>query len=586
MWTPKRLYTLRLAILIQLGYRITFLMLDKDVFDIYTVIPGIMHSMVLLQFLYALLQDFCAHIYLKFYWALYVTRAAFGPVVLYLLMLFNNDASSSDTTVPAVFTGMFGAVCLFFPPVFTLLSASYFKSKRQLEQGDDPFPAFRRFPASTLAVALMAICYVLIFALTVVRVLLDGVQIDQSIRFSSAGIRVLTTGVDMIVVEAAPILLLTIFETIRQQPTVSFYWLVLNNPEFDPDRARTIPWRDIVHVRHVARGGHKNISLGYWCTAQVIIAQPIDAATSGATQAHSFNQRLFALYDEAFLLLSLQHPNIVTLFGVTVVSHGERRRLPALIMEAALCTLDTRLTEGFSDISSSDKLRMMRDIGCALNFLHDRGVTHNDIKADNILVAQDGHTLKIADLSSVRTHEFSASAAAPEVLARCLSPADRSQAYEVARHQRRIQDVRWDWQGAMDSILRRTWAPASREADVYSCGLVFVRILTGERCIYEQSGQTLLSLFLLKLTLAPSHFRDQASGRSGELLVGAIADCFDEEAGDQLQSIVQRCYSSMPGLRPTAREVLDSIAALDIDAVPLGNGLSINGGMPEPIVFQ
>lgn len=65
MWTPKRLYTLRLAILIQLGCsciaspliitdRITFMKLDKDVFDIYTVIPGIMHAIVLLQFLFAL----------------------------------------------------------------------------------------------------------------------------------------------------------------------------------------------------------------------------------------------------------------------------------------------------------------------------------------------------------------------------------------------------------------------------------------------------------------------------------------------------------------------------------------------------
>lgn len=67
MWTPKRLYTLRLALLIQLTCahtiiacaltnidRITFLILDKDVFNIYTVIPGIMYAMVLLHFLYAL----------------------------------------------------------------------------------------------------------------------------------------------------------------------------------------------------------------------------------------------------------------------------------------------------------------------------------------------------------------------------------------------------------------------------------------------------------------------------------------------------------------------------------------------------
>lgn len=93
--------------------------------------------------------------YLRFYWVLYGLRAAFGPIVLYLLMLFNDDAfaPSGSTAVPAVLTGMFSAVCLFFPPVFSLLSMSYFKSKRLLEQGHDPFPAFRRFPASPIAVS-------------------------------------------------------------------------------------------------------------------------------------------------------------------------------------------------------------------------------------------------------------------------------------------------------------------------------------------------------------------------------------------------------------------------------------------------
>ena len=72
----------------------------------------------------------------------------------------------------------------------------------------------------------------MIFALTVVRAVLDGVQIDATIRNSSAGQQVLTTGIDLFVAEVIPMLLLTVFETLRQQPTISFYWLVLNNPEF------------------------------------------------------------------------------------------------------------------------------------------------------------------------------------------------------------------------------------------------------------------------------------------------------------------------------------------------------------------
>ncbi len=332
----------------------------------------------------------------------------------------------------------------------------------------------------------------------------------------------------------------------------------------DPDRGRAIPWRDIVQGRHVARGGHKEISLGRWCATSVILAKPIEQV--GHIAPHIFNKRLFALYDEAFLLMSLQHPNIISLFGVTAVSQSERQRLPALVMEAAMCTLDTRLTDGFGDITSLDKLQMMGDIASALTFLHERGVTHNDIKPDNILVAQDGHTLKIADLSSVRTHEFSPSATAPEILGRCMTPAEHAQAYDIARHQRRHHETRAAaWQSSMDVLLGTRWAPASRAADVYSCGLVFCRILTGERTIYELGSQTLLSLFLLKLTLPPTHFRDAASGRSGELLDAAVGDCFDEDAGAVLRAMVQRCYSVLPSMRPNAREILEAICSLNLD---------------------
>ena len=72
----------------------------------------------------------------------------------------------------------------------------------------------------------------------------------------------------------------------------------------------------------------------------------------------SFNKRLFTLYDEAFLMTSLQHPNIIALFGVTVVSHTERHLLPALVLEAALCTLESRLMDNYDTLVSSDKVRL------------------------------------------------------------------------------------------------------------------------------------------------------------------------------------------------------------------------------------
>ena len=89
---------------------------------------------------------------MKFYWALYILRAAFGPCILFVLLLFSDNVGSSSESIPIVYIAMFGTIAFFFPPVFYLLSRAYFLSKHRLALGHDPFPAFRRFPASNVAV--------------------------------------------------------------------------------------------------------------------------------------------------------------------------------------------------------------------------------------------------------------------------------------------------------------------------------------------------------------------------------------------------------------------------------------------------
>jgi hypothetical protein len=150
----------------------------------------------------------------------------------------------------------------------------------------------------------------------------------------------------------------------------------------------------------------------------------------------------------------------------------------------------------------------------------------------------------------------------------------------------------------MDVILRGDLPLASKPADIYACGLVFCTILTGERTIYEATNQTLLSLFLLKLTLPPTHFRDHASGRSGEVIIDAIQDSFDEEVGAEILQTLRRCYSTIAAQRPTGRELLEEITALDLDEPPpiaayadpylgsflVGTEFSLNGAAGPPII--
>jgi serine/threonine protein kinase len=101
------------------------------------------------------------------------------------------------------------------------------------------------------------------------------------------------------------------------------------------------------------------------------------------------------------------HPNLTKLLGGAVGSDGT----PLMVTEE--CSGDvTAFAKQLNALSDSgaipkevrDRLlrKVMEDVVKGMRWLHDQGLTHNDIKSANFLIDGDG-TVKVADLGSTRT---------------------------------------------------------------------------------------------------------------------------------------------------------------------------------------
>lgn len=115
---------------------------------------------------------------------------------------------------------------------------------------------------------------------------------------------------------------------------------------------------------------------------------------------------------EATILLSLSHPNVVSVSEV-VVGHTSDKFY--LVMEYAgqdLCTLLERLQRAYAPAELKSLMRMLLS---GVSYLHENWVIHRDLKPSNLLVNGDG-VLKICDFGLARRYADPLGAYTPGVV--------------------------------------------------------------------------------------------------------------------------------------------------------------------------
>ena len=157
---------------------------------------------------------------------------------------------------------------------------------------------------------------------------------------------------------------------------------------------------------------------------------------------------------EAKAAARLQHPNVVRTFDA-----GEDKGVLYHVME---CVEGESLSERLrrdGPLALGDALDVVHAIGLALTAAQDAGIVHRDIKPANIMLPADGSPAKLADLGLARFHKR-----AGTELARTLTQTGvlmGTPAYMAPEQIRATRHV-------------------DHRADIYSLGITFYHMLTGE----------------------------------------------------------------------------------------------------------
>lgn len=153
---------------------------------------------------------------------------------------------------------------------------------------------------------------------------------------------------------------------------------------------------------------------------------------------------------EARALARLSHPHIVNLHDF-----GESGGYYYFVMEFVQ---GVTLRQAMRDrsLTPAESLRVVSDICAALQFAHDQGIVHRDIKPENILLSKNGN-VKIADFG----------------LAKLLAVPDSDQLLTASRHV--VGTPHYMAPEQMERPLE-----VDHRADIYSLGVVFYEMLTGE----------------------------------------------------------------------------------------------------------
>jgi serine/threonine protein kinase len=210
------------------------------------------------------------------------------------------------------------------------------------------------------------------------------------------------------------------------------------------DLRRLFPQLEIVEL--IGRGGMGAVYKARQPSLDRFVALKILPA--GAAESPGFAERFTR---EARALARLTHARIVA-----VHDFGEAGGLHYLVMEF-VDGLNLRQVQQSGRLSPQQALTIVPQVCEALQFAHDRGIVHRDIKPENILLARDGQ-IKITDFGIAKMVGMT-----PETTAALTGASDvvGTPHYMAPEQIEKPNDV-------------------DHRADIYSLGVVFYEMLTGE----------------------------------------------------------------------------------------------------------
>jgi serine/threonine-protein kinase len=174
--------------------------------------------------------------------------------------------------------------------------------------------------------------------------------------------------------------------------------------------------------------------------------------------------------DEARSASTLNHPNIVTIYGVG--ESGERMYIAMELIEGR--TLRARMADG--RVGLAEALALGAQVTAALAAAHEQGIVHRDLKPDNVMVTPEGH-VKILDFGIATRLAAGSGDGMPEITS---ATADGGVIGTVGYM-------------APEQAAGRS---ATRQSDQFAFGVILYELLTGRRAFQRESRAATLAAIL------------------------------------------------------------------------------------------
>jgi serine/threonine-protein kinase len=224
---------------------------------------------------------------------------------------------------------------------------------------------------------------------------------------------------------------------------------------------------------------------------------------------------------EIQIAASLQHPCIVPVLTTGFMDDVPYYTMPFVAGESLRAKIATGQL-----LPLPRSVRVLRDVASAISHAHEHGVTHRDLKPDNVLLSS-GYAV-VTDFGIAKAVSSSREEADPELTSRGMTVG--TPAYMAPE------------QAAADPS-------ADHRVDVYALGVMAYEILTGHRPF---AGRTAQDLLVAHLTKPPMPITDRRL-----------------DLPPSLSTLVMRCLAKSPADRPNAGEVVE---LLDVVASAVGSG--------------
>ncbi len=198
----------------------------------------------------------------------------------------------------------------------------------------------------------------------------------------------------------------------------------------------------------LGRGGMADVYLATDLRRQVNVA--IKVLREDLAEDPEFVQRFRR---EAEALARLDHPYVVRFY-----SFERQERLAFIVMDyVAGSTLRARLLDAGGPLPLAETTQILRQVGSALQYAHNEGYVHRDIKPGNILIREDGTAL-LSDFGIARAAETATMTMGPIGAPAYMSPEQISGREPTA------------------------------QTDIYSLGIVLYEMVTGRRPFSGEGG--------------------------------------------------------------------------------------------------